>query len=166
MPTMAEVRTARLSNRALQRRALHAVAAFEALKGVAALIVLIGVVDLLHHNVQHLAIALIGRFGLRPGGHASSLLLHYASLLPGANLQAIVLLALGYIALRFCEAWGLWRDRVWAEWLGALSGGLYVPFELRHWLHRPSAINAAVLIGNLLVVVFLAYQLWQRRRGR
>ncbi|WHZ10267.1 MAG: hypothetical protein OJF60_000706 [Burkholderiaceae bacterium] len=159
---MARDRSARSGARALQQHALRTVAAFEALKGVAAIIVLIGVVDLLHHDVQHLAIELIGRFGLAPGGHASSLLMHYAGLLPGANLGLIVALALGYVALRFCEAWGLWHARAWAEWLGALSGGIYVPFELQHWLRHPSAINAGVLIGNLLVVAFLAFQLWQR----
>lgn len=149
---------------ALQQRALRTVASFEALKGLAALVALIGVVDLMHHDVRQLAIALIGRFGLRPGGEVSSVLMHYAQLLPGANMKVIVALALGYIALRFGEAWGLWHGRVWAEWLGALSGGLYVPLELRHLFHSPSAVSAAVLAGNLSIVAFLALQLW--RRGR
>jgi len=147
----------------VQRRALRAVALFEALKGSAALIAMIGVIDLEHHDVKHLVIDLIGRFGLQPDEHYPSILLHYAGLLPGANLHLLVMLAVAYVALRFAEAYGLWNDRVWAEWLGALSGGLYIPLELRHLLHQPSMISAGVLAGNVFVVGLLAHHLWQRR---
>lgn len=146
-------------------RTLRAIAAFEALKGVAALVVVIGVVDLLHHDVRHLVVALIGQFHLSPDGHYASLLLHYAALLPGANLRALVLLALGYIALRWLEAWGLWFDRAWAEWLAALSGGIYVPFELAHCIHHCTLISCGVLVVNLGIVAFMACRLWQRRQA-
>jgi uncharacterized membrane protein (DUF2068 family) len=146
-----------------RRRALRAIAVFEAIKGVAALAALVGVLDLMHHDVRHLAIELIGRFGLNPDARYPSILLHYADLLPGANVRSLVLLALGYILVRLLEAYGLWNDRAWGEWLGALSGGLYVPFEIGHLMHRPSVINAVVLAGNVFVVGFLALQLWRRR---
>jgi uncharacterized membrane protein (DUF2068 family) len=35
-----------------------------------------------------------------------------------------------YAALRFAEAFGRWRGRRWAQWLGAASGAIYVPFEV------------------------------------
>lgn len=146
-----------------RRRALRAVAIFEAAKGLAALIAMVGVLKLVHRDVRHLAIELIGHFGLRPDGHYPSLLLHYAGLLPGANLHALVMLAVAYIILRLAEAYGLWNDWSWAEWLGALSGCLYVPFEVRHLLHDPSVISGAVLAANVLVVGLLASQLWLRR---
>jgi uncharacterized membrane protein (DUF2068 family) len=146
-----------------RRRALRVVAIFEAAKGLAALIAMVGVLNLMHRDVRRLAIELIGRFGLQPDEHYPSLLLHYAGLLPGANLHAIVALAVAYIALRLAEAYGLWNDWSWAEWLGALSGGIYVPFELRHLLREPSLISGAVLAGNVLVVGLLACQLWLRR---
>ena len=149
---------------AAARRALRGIALFECIKGVAALAALAGILDLMHRDVRHLAVTLIGRFGLNPNAHYPSLLLHYADLLPNANVTLLVILATGYIALRFAEAWGLWYDRAWGEWLGALSGGLYIPFELRHLELRPGWINAAVLTGNVFVVVFLVYRLWLRRR--
>jgi uncharacterized membrane protein (DUF2068 family) len=79
-------------------------------------------------------------------------------------VRPLVVIATAYIAIRFLEAYGLWYERAWGEWLGALSAGLYVPFEVRHLLHRPSFISAAVLAGNAFVVGFLAYQLWRRRK--
>ena len=146
-----------------QRRALHAIAVFEAIKGIAALAAIAGVLDLMHRDVRRLAIALIGRFGLDPDARYPSILLHYAELLPGADVRLLVMLALGYIVVRLLEAYGLWNDLVWGEWLGALSGGLYIPFEIEHIVHRPSAINAAVLAANVATVSFLAFQLWRRR---
>ena len=146
-------------------RALHWIAAYEALKGLAALATLVGVLDLMHHDVRHLAVELIGRFGLNPQGHYPSLLLHYADLLPGAPVRTMVLLALGYVALRWAEAWGLWNDKAWGELLGALSGAIYLPFEAAHWWHRPSLISASVLLGNVLLVVYLVGVLLRRRKA-
>ncbi|HEX5126830.1 MAG TPA: DUF2127 domain-containing protein [Rhodocyclaceae bacterium] len=148
-----------------ERRTLRAIAIFEAVKGFAALASGIGLLSLMRHDVRHLAVELIGRFGLNPSAQYSSILLHYADIISDANIRLVVLLASGYIILRFVEAYGLWNDLVWGEWLGALSGGLYIPFEVLHLVHRPSLISALVLIGNVFVVGFLAYELW-RRRGR
>lgn len=147
------------------RKTLHAIAAFEALKGFAALAALLGLLDLVHHDVRHLAIELIGRFGLNPDARYPSLLLHYADLLPGAHLQSLVMLGGCYVALRLVEAYGLWFDKTWGEVLAALSGGLYIPFELGHLWHRPTAIAALVLASNGLLTGYLVFRLWHRRRA-
>lgn len=145
-----------------QRRALHAIAFFEASKGLAASAGLIGVLDLLHQDVRAVVMTLIGRFGLDPEAHYPSLLLHYAELLPNADVHMLVMLGLAYIALRFLEAAGLWLGKAWGEYLGALSGGIYIPFELIHLFHEPSALNVTVVLVNALIVGYLAHALWQR----
>src|SRR5262245_7620738 len=147
------------------RRTLRAIALYEAIKGVAALAAIVGVVDLMHHDARRLAIELIGRFHLTPEARFPSILLHYAELLPNANLRPLLYIAAGYILVRFLEAYGLWYERAWGEWLGAFAAGLYIPFEIRHLLHHPSVISAVVLAGNVFVVGFLAFQLWRRRGG-
>jgi len=149
-----------------ERGALRAIALFESVKGVAALAASFGVLELVHHDTRRLAWALIGHYGLNPLGHYPSLLLHYADVLQDANLRNLLLLAWGYAAIRLLEGYGLWRDRAWAEWLAALSGALYVPFELQHLLHQPTLINAGVLLANVAVVAFMAWRLWQRMRAR
>ncbi len=55
------------------------------------------------------------------------MLLRDADMLGQTNLQALLLAAVGYALVRFEEAYGLWNERTWGEWLGALSGALYVP---------------------------------------
>ena len=163
MASIDRARAGEHDHSAANRRALRAIAVFEALKGIAALAAIAGVLDLMHHDVRHLALELIGRFRMNPDGRYPSILLHYADLLPGADVRSLLWLGFGYILLRVLEAYGLWNYRVWGEWIGALAGGLYIPFELAHLVHRPSLISAAVLAGNVLVVGFLAYQLWRRR---
>jgi uncharacterized membrane protein (DUF2068 family) len=61
--------------------------------------------------------------------------------------------------VRLLEAFGLWRGLRWGEWLGAVSGALYLPFERRHFLHGPTLSTAAVMAVNRAAVVFLAPQL-------
>jgi len=146
-----------------QRRVLHAIAAFEALKGLAALAAVIGVVGLLHQDVHHLAEVLLWRFHLKPDSRYPELLLHYANLFSTINLRVMTPVALAYIMVRWLEAYGLWKDRVWAEWLGALSGALYVPLEIAHLLHGATLPTAAVLAANVLMVAFLTWRLWRRR---
>jgi uncharacterized membrane protein (DUF2068 family) len=143
---------------------MQAIAVFEASKGLAALAAAVGVLELLHQDVHQLALALLWRFHLAPDAHYPALLLRYADLLGHLDLRSAAPLALAYIALRWLEAYGLWRDRPWAQWLGVLSGALYVPLELAHLLHRPSLIHGGVLLANLALVAFLALQLRQRRR--
>jgi uncharacterized membrane protein (DUF2068 family) len=148
----------------VRRRAQRLIALFEALKGVGALAASIGLLSLLHHDLRHIAVAVIGHFGLDPGGHYPKELLHYAEILQDTNVRTLVLLAAGYVGVRLAEAYGLWHDHAWGEWLGALSGAIYIPFELRHLLHQPSAINLLVVLANAAIVAFLAHQLWRRRR--
>jgi len=151
---------------AVERGALRTIAVFEAVKGVAALAVSLGVFSLLHRDLHQLVETLIGHFGLRPGDHYPSLILREADALKTANLRSLVLLAAGYVPLRFCEAYGLWKGRIWGQWLGALSGALYVPFELWHLFYRPSAAGVTLVLINLLVIGFLAMQLWRERSLR
>lgn len=147
-----------------RRRALHAIALFEAIKGVAALLASIGVLGLLHreNGIRSLTLALLWRFHLDPSTPYPELLLHYADLLSAINLRSAAPVAAAYIVIRLAEAYGLWKEKTWAEWLAALSGALYIPLEVAHLVHRTSLVNAAVLFANIGIVGFMAFQLWRR----
>jgi uncharacterized membrane protein (DUF2068 family) len=149
-----------------ERRALRAIAIFEAVKGTAALFAGLGLLGLLHHDLHHWAQMLISHFGLDPGQRYPSVLLHYADLLQDANRRSLALLLAAYVAVRFAEAYGLWFALTWGEWLAALAGAIYVPFEVRHLLHKPSLLGATVLLFNLLMVAFLVWELWKKQRAK
>lgn len=148
-----------------QKTALHAIALFEAVKGLAAIAASLGLLSLAHHDVRAMAYALIGHFHLDPDAHYPRVLLDYASMLADANLRQVVGLAWLYASIRLTEGYGLWRDRAWAEWLAALSGAVYLPLEWSHLVKHPSVINGAVLLGNIAVVTYMVVRLWQRRKS-
>lgn len=150
---------------AAQRRALRAIAGFEALKGFTALTAGLGLLNLVHHDLHHLAVSLIDRIGLRPQARYPAMLLDYVDVLHNTSTQTLLLVVLGYVGVRLTEAWGLWHERTWGEWLAALSGALYVPFEVRHLLHDTSWVSVLVLVSNLTIVAYLGWQLWQQRRA-
>lgn len=156
---------ARRKHPVARRRALRTIAVFEAAKGLAALAASLGFLGLLRHDLRRIVAGLIDHFGLDRGQHYPSMLLHYADVLARTDLRSLVLLATAYVTVRFAEAYGLWHQRTWGEWLGALSGALYVPFELHHLAREPTPLGAAVLIINLVVVGYLAFVVWSERRG-
>jgi uncharacterized membrane protein (DUF2068 family) len=146
-----------------QRRTLRAIALFEVFKGIVALLALAGVLDLMHHDVRQLAADLIGHFNVPQTGRFPTMLLHYADMIGGANARTVLMLGIGYVTIRFVEGWGLWFDRSWGELFGALSGALYVPFEVQHLIHRPSLGAAAVLAVNLFLIAYLLVTLQRKR---
>ena len=142
---------------------LRAIALFEAIKGVIAVLAWLALLDLLHHDVQSLANETIAWLGLAPQEHLSELLLHYAEQLPLVNLRRLGLLALAYAAIRWVEAWGLWHTRAWAQYLGAASGGLYIPFELYEWWQQPGWLTTGVVALNAAIVGYLLWHVRQQR---
>ncbi len=58
-------------------------------------------------------------------------------------------------SLRLTEAWGLWRQRRWAEWLGALSGGINLPSKIFELADGENWIKLSVFAINVLCVLLL-----------
>ena len=52
---------------------------------------------------------------------------------------------------------GLWRKRVWAEWVAFASGALYLPFEINEMFHRLTAIRVGIFVVNLAIVIYMLY---------
>jgi uncharacterized membrane protein (DUF2068 family) len=162
-PPISNISVSNISNK--ERRALRAIAVFEAVKGCAALLIGFGLLSLLHRDLHDLAQQLVSHIGLDPGQRYPAAFLHYADLLQDTNRRTLALLMVGYVAVRFAEAYGLWFDRTWGEWLAALAGAMYVPFEVRHLLHKPTGFSALVLLFNLAMVAFLVWELGKKRRA-
>lgn len=144
-------------------RAMRAVALLEATKGAIVIGAGFGLLSLLHHDVQHLAIALVTRLHIDPDGHDAGLFLNAAAQLNDARLWGLAVLAFAYSALRFAEAYGLWRAHRWGVWLGAAGGAIYIPVELYELWHKPALPKIATLALNVAVVAYLAWNLFRQR---
>jgi uncharacterized membrane protein (DUF2068 family) len=143
----------------------------EAAKGVLALIVGFAFVEMLRRDVdlQDAALNLLYVLHIDPDRRIAVALLHAAERLSEASVPYVILFVLIYSSLRFLESFGLWRQRIWAEWLAIVSGAIYLPFELRALIRHPTAFHWAILLINIVIVLYIAYVRWediQRRHQR
>ena len=136
-------------------------ALLEALKSVIVFGAGFGLLSLVHRDVRHVAVSLVTRLHIDPQRHSAGVFLNAAAQVTDTRLWAFAALALAYSVLRATEAYGLWRQRRWAAWLGAASGAIYVPVEIYELIEKPSQLKAATLLLNIGVVVYL---LWSLRR--
>ncbi|KAG1081478.1 hypothetical protein G6F40_015478 [Rhizopus arrhizus] len=105
--------------------------------------------------------ALPRRFSLDPDHGTLPSLLHMIS--PDAvHLAAAGMI--GYGLLHLVEAWGLWRAKAWASWLGCLTASLYLPFDIFAIIRHPGWPSWTILAINLIVVYVLARDLRKRHR--
>jgi len=140
---------------------LHAIAALEAVKGVLALSAASGLELLGPAPLQRWVDELIARFHLDPEHGAVAWL---ARGIDPDSVHLAAAIALGYGLLRLLEAWGLWKARAWASWLGCIGAALYLPFDLYALWRHPGWLSVAVLTINVIVVWVLARDLSRRRR--
>lgn len=153
-------------------RGLRTVAMIEAAKGVLALVVGLAFVQVLRHDVdlQDAALNLLAWLHIDPDRRIAHAFVRAAERMGDANVLNVVAIVLLYSGLRFLESYGLWRQRIWAEWLAIVSGAIYLPFELHALIRHPTPFHWAVLLINIAIVLYIAYVRWEdirqrRRRG-
>jgi uncharacterized membrane protein (DUF2068 family) len=143
---------------------LRTVASYEAAKGLLVLAAGVGLLGLVHRDVQEMGEELVRHFHLSPSSRYPRVFLALTAKVNDGWLWALALGSVVYAVLRFTEAYGLWHERRWAAWMGAISGGIYVPFELVELIRKATLLRAASLVINLLVVGYLLWVLWRRPR--
>jgi uncharacterized membrane protein (DUF2068 family) len=148
------------------KKGLRVVAFFEGAKGLLVLFVGFGILAFIHKDLHSFAEQLVRHFHLNPARHYPRIFIDAANHLTDERLWAMAFSALLYSAVRFVEAIGLWRQRQWAKWFGALTGGIYIPVELFEMIRGVTWPKATILIVNTAIVGYLAYALYQARQIR
>lgn len=75
--------------------------------------------------------------------------------------RTVVLIGAGAVLfglLELTEAVGLARRRRWAEYLTVIAGCIGIPFEISEVLRRQTPVRIGVLLINIAIVVYLAWQ--------
>jgi len=140
---------------------LHVIALLEASKAMLALLAATGLEMLGPQPLRDGVNALIRRFSLDPDHGTLPSLLNMIS--PDAvHLAAAAMI--GYGLLHLVEAWGLWKAKAWASWLGCLTASIYLPFDIYAIIRHPGWASGSVLAINLVVVYVLARDLRKRKR--
>lgn len=139
------------------KRGLRTVASVEFLKGVIGIGVAVGFLILRHKDVWDVADHLLEFLRINTDRHFAQVLLDFADQFTDGQLTTLAAMAFAYSGLRFVEAYGLWKTRVWGEWLAIFSGLVYLPLEIRALLQRSTPFRWGALIINLALVGYVAY---------
>jgi uncharacterized membrane protein (DUF2068 family) len=142
-----------------QRRILRAVASIELFKGIFVLILGVIAILLLHKDSWVIAESILALFHISTDRRSAQLFLDYADDLTDPRLWMLARLAFAYSVLRFVEAYGLWKQRTWAEWVAFGSGMLLIPWEIRELLRGVTLFRSGVFIANLIIVFYMLYLL-------
>jgi uncharacterized membrane protein (DUF2068 family) len=137
------------------RFGLRVVASFEAAKGFIVLAAGLGLFHLVHRDVEEAAERLVRHLHLNVDSHYPRIFIDAAARMDDTHLRMLATLALVYSLVRFVEGYGLWRDRRWAEWFGAISGALYLPTEVYELWEKITWLRVSVFAVNCVVVWFL-----------
>jgi len=86
--------------------------------------------------------------------------LHHLADVNRHTLLVVLFTASVYAVLEGAEAFGLWRQRRWAEYLTAIATAGFLPLELHELADRVSVGRVIALVVNLAV---LGYLLWAKR---
>jgi uncharacterized membrane protein (DUF2068 family) len=144
-------------------KTVRAIAYLEAAKGLLVLAAATGLLSLLHRDVYELAAMLIEHAHLDPASKFPQIFLDAASRMGDSRLMMLAGGAALYAAVRLIEAYGLYFERAWAEALAAVSGAIYVPFELSGLARAPSWHGVALLSLNIAIVAFMIRAMLRRR---
>lgn len=134
------------------KRSMRSVAVLEAAKGIVVLLAGGGLAAWLHPDAGRWSALIVMHFHLNPAKLHPQILLDALNELANVRLTVLAFLASLYSLVRLIEAYGLWRGRRWAAKLAAMSGGIYIPFELYELVLRPGALPMLALLINLIVV--------------
>jgi len=138
---------------------LKVIAAFEVFKAFLAVLAGLGLISLLHRDIQGLVLELEQALHLDLHRPFAVMLIQKVESLHSNQLLAMLGLVLCYATLRVIEAIGLWFDTTWAKWLAVVSGLFYLPLELYELTRSVTVIKVVVTLLNIAVVLYISRDL-------
>jgi len=145
---------------------LRCIAFLKIAKGAALAGVSLGIFDLVHRDLNQIAVDFIAFARVSPENHYARILLEKAGLVePGTLIKAGIATSL-FASVLLLEGLGLWFGAWWAEYVVVVSTGLFVPEELWACVQRFSWTKIGVLAVNTAILVYIVRIVWRRYRER
>jgi uncharacterized membrane protein (DUF2068 family) len=139
----------------LHIKGVRTVATLELTKGIVVALAGLGVFSMRNKDIWGITESFLEFFHVNPYNHYVGVFINLVYRISDMHLWKIALVATVYVALRFIEAYGLWRIRPWAEWLAIASGSIYIPFEVEDLLRRPDMFRLTVIVVNVGIVLYM-----------
>jgi uncharacterized membrane protein (DUF2068 family) len=128
---------------------------FKLVKGAALLAVAIGLLRLLHRDIQATVSHWIEIFRIDPGNRYLHTTLAKIFRVTPKQLRELSAGTFLYAGIFLTEGVGLLKHKHWAEYLTIVSTALFIPLELYELWERLTWTRSAVLAINIFIVWYL-----------
>jgi uncharacterized membrane protein (DUF2068 family) len=164
---VAGVATSRRRNTAAPKSTttLLLIAIFKLIKGALLILVGIGALKLLHHDVAETVGHWVEVLRVDPENRFIHRLLARVLAVSPAQLKAASAGTFFYAALLLTEGAGLLLRKAWAEYFTIITTAGLIPLEIYECVHRLSVAKVAVLAVNVAIVIYLIQRVRARRRA-
>jgi uncharacterized membrane protein (DUF2068 family) len=153
-------------NKRRHDKGLVALALFKWFKALALLLVGLGFLKLLHHDIETELQTLVDALRVDPDNRYLGALLAKLSLLDDKKIQLLSGLTFAYSALFLVEGTGLFFEKRWAEYLTIVATVSFIPVEFYEMVKAPSLLKGAALVINVAIAIFLVIKLRASKRGK
>ena len=136
-------------------KGLLTLALFKWFKSLVLLLVGVGLLKLLHHDVETELQALADALRVDPDNRYLGALLAKLSLLDDKKIEVLGGLTFVYSTLFLVEGTGLFFEKRWAEYLTIVATVSFIPVEIYELFKAPSLLKCAMLVINVAIAVFL-----------
>jgi uncharacterized membrane protein (DUF2068 family) len=138
---------------------------FKMVKTLVLSVAAVVLIDARHTNVTPEAIRIVERLGIDPGSHVVRRAIERIAGMSAHKLELFAIACLVYAAVFATEGTGLLLRKHWAEYFTVFVTGSFMPFEIYELAHHATAIRAAALAINALVVVYLVARIHARNHA-
>jgi len=145
---------------------LRMIALLKIAKGFALAGVSLGLFDLVHRNLNDLAVKFITFAKVSPENHYAHILLEKAGLVEPRTLVKAGIATSIYSSILLLEGLGLWFGAWWAEYVVVITTGLFVPEELWICVFEFSWAKVVILVVNSAILFYVTRIVWLRYRAR
>ena len=140
---------------------LRLIAAVKLVKGILLSGLSLGIFDVIHKDLSAVALHIVLVLRISPENKFVVLLLEKLGLVEPATLVRLGVLTALYASVLLVEGLGLWLGAGWAEYMVAISSGLFVPQECLATWHHFTWLRLAILV----YVVRLVWNRYRRRKS-
>ena len=138
-------------------RILLTIALFKFFKAAAMITAGILALTFRHANLSVITIRWVDKFRLDPHNKYVDWVIDHTKLVHAKQLEMLAAGTFIYALLFLVEGIGLYREKVWGEYLVIVEVCLLMPLEIIEIFAKPDLLRIGLLISNILILVYLIY---------
>jgi uncharacterized membrane protein (DUF2068 family) len=140
------------------------IAVYKLLQALLFVAIGVGALRLLHKDIDDVLVRVAHDLRFNTESRFVDFVLERASLLNDPLLRRIGFGAFCYAAIGILEGIGLYLEKAWGEYLTLIITASFLPIEVLEILHRLTMPRVALLLGNVLVLIYLTKVVIDRQR--